>query len=83
MQDEAPSALPRDLWMLFVTEQDWNEYPTACDQKGRLHPTRRVEMNSKQALRPLAHREPKQSALPALGPAQLAAVPVLCLALLK
>lgn len=76
-------ALPRDLWMLFVTEQDWYEYLTACDQKGRLHPTRRMQMNSKQALRPLAQREPKQNALPALGPAQLAAVPALCLALLE
>lgn len=36
--DKTLLASTRDLWMLFVLEQDWYEHPTACDQ------TRKAEL---------------------------------------
>lgn len=49
-------ASTRDLWMLFVLEHHCCEHPTACDQtrKAESIKNQRAELNSKQALRPLA-----------------------------
>lgn len=32
MKDKTLLASPRDLWKLFVLEQDLYDHPTACDQ---------------------------------------------------